>query len=186
MRDDVSTLIARNLKTFRERLGWSQAALAEHSGVPRPTIAHLEAGQANPTLSVALRVARALGVSVDGLVEAADENIVAFGPEDQRTVRSAKFRRTELVAGLSMREGVFERVVLKPGGKVLFELGDTTEGGFAYVAEGSVTFRTPEETEELGAERAAWFRVPVDVASGEGAVVYRLSGVTHSPRSVKS
>jgi transcriptional regulator with XRE-family HTH domain len=54
--DDTSTLLAGNIKRLREESGLSQKALAEQSGVPRPTIAHLESGQANPTLGVVLKV----------------------------------------------------------------------------------------------------------------------------------
>ncbi|MCH2110625.1 MAG: helix-turn-helix domain-containing protein, partial [Polyangiaceae bacterium] len=67
MSDDLSTKLAANLKRLREERSFSQAQLAEESQVPRPTIAHMESGQANPTLTVVLKVTRALGVSVDSL-----------------------------------------------------------------------------------------------------------------------
>jgi len=186
MADDVSTLIAKNLKLFRERLGWSQATLAEHSGVPRPTIAHLEAGQANPTLSVALRVARALGISIDGLVEATDDGIVTWGPADFPAVRTGRIRRTELASALSVREGVFERIVLRGGGKLRFGEETDSEGGLIFVSEGRVLLRHPNGEESLEKEHAAWFRVPVDVSAVEGSTLYRLSGVTHSPNPLNS
>ena len=66
--DAASRNLARTLGQLREIRGWTQAQLAEASGVPRPTIANLESGSANPTLSVLTRIAGALGVTLDELV----------------------------------------------------------------------------------------------------------------------
>ncbi|HMR11484.1 MAG TPA: XRE family transcriptional regulator [Polyangiaceae bacterium] len=56
--------LAHNLKRLRESRGLSQQRLADASGVPRPTVAHLESGTANPTLSVLMKLAAALGVDL--------------------------------------------------------------------------------------------------------------------------
>ncbi|MDX2055927.1 MAG: XRE family transcriptional regulator [Polyangiaceae bacterium] len=69
MSDNTSSNLAVNLKRLRETRGLSQQALAELSGVPRPTVAHLESGNANPTVLVLMRVCQAVGVSMDQLVE---------------------------------------------------------------------------------------------------------------------
>jgi len=64
---EPSTL-GRRLKAFRERAGLSQNQLARLSGVPRPTISVLESGgQADLSLSNALRLADALNITVDML-----------------------------------------------------------------------------------------------------------------------
>ena len=44
--------LARNLRTLREARGVTQAQLARLAGIPRATWAHLESGEANPTLGV--------------------------------------------------------------------------------------------------------------------------------------
>jgi XRE family transcriptional regulator, regulator of sulfur utilization len=64
----IANYLASNLRSLREARGWSQQQLADSSGVPRPTVAHLESGEGNPTLSVLVRVATALGVSLEHLV----------------------------------------------------------------------------------------------------------------------
>jgi transcriptional regulator with XRE-family HTH domain len=68
MAELIADNLATNLRSLREARGWSQQQLADNSGVPRPTIAHLESGEGNPTLSVLVRVATALGVSLEHLV----------------------------------------------------------------------------------------------------------------------
>lgn len=66
--DRTAQHLAANLRRMRELRGWSQQQLADNSGVPRPTIANLESGDGNPTLSVMLRIAQALGASIEQLI----------------------------------------------------------------------------------------------------------------------
>jgi transcriptional regulator with XRE-family HTH domain len=68
MSDDERTRLAANLKDQREAKGLTQQELSDRSGVPRPTLAHLESGQGNPTLSVLIKVAAALGTGIEALV----------------------------------------------------------------------------------------------------------------------
>ena len=60
--------LSRNLIQLRDLRGWTQAQLATRSGVPRPTIGTLESGSGNPTLSVLVKLAQALSVTLDELV----------------------------------------------------------------------------------------------------------------------
>jgi len=60
--------LSANLKQLRETRGLTQAQLAKLAEIPRPTWANLESGAANPTLSVLVRVAAALQVSVEELI----------------------------------------------------------------------------------------------------------------------
>jgi transcriptional regulator with XRE-family HTH domain len=64
---DVS-LLGQRIRAFRLRSGISQNELAKRAGVPRPVITRLEAGnQADVTLSVAMKLASALNITVDML-----------------------------------------------------------------------------------------------------------------------
>ena len=65
---DLSHNLARNLRSLRDTRGLSQRQLSERAGIPRPTLATLESGSANPTLQVVVRVASALNVSVEELI----------------------------------------------------------------------------------------------------------------------
>ena len=63
------SVLGRRLRAFRMRAGLSQGQLAERSGVPRPTITVVEAGQqASMSIENALKIADALGISLDTLV----------------------------------------------------------------------------------------------------------------------
>lgn len=52
----------------RERAGWSQAELARRAGTTTNTVARIERGELEPSLSMADRLAEALGVRVDTLI----------------------------------------------------------------------------------------------------------------------
>ena len=65
---DAARNLALTLKQLRGVRGVTQQRLAQLSGVPRPTIANLESGGANPTLQVLTRVAAALQVGVEELI----------------------------------------------------------------------------------------------------------------------
>lgn len=115
MLERASSNLATNIKRLRERRGLTQKELADASGVPRPTIANLESGVANPTLSVLLKVAASLGAVVEELVSATPEAQLHKAkslPEKRR--RGAAVRR--LIAD-DIRPTEFERVELAPGAR---------------------------------------------------------------------
>ena len=68
MTDDPAANLALNIKQLRETRGLTQHQIAKAASVPRPTWANLESGAANPTLSVLMKVAAALQVSLEELV----------------------------------------------------------------------------------------------------------------------
>ncbi|MBI3554813.1 MAG: helix-turn-helix transcriptional regulator [Deltaproteobacteria bacterium] len=68
MEDQVAAHIASNLRQLREMRGLTQAQLSKLSGVPRPTWANLESGSGNPTVSVLIKVAAALQVTIEELI----------------------------------------------------------------------------------------------------------------------
>lgn len=56
-----------NVKTLRDNLGLSQGKLAEDCGVSRQTIYAVENGTFKPSVVLALKIARELGVSVEAI-----------------------------------------------------------------------------------------------------------------------
>jgi len=66
----VAAHLARNLASLRHSRSLTQDALAKTAGVPRSTIANLESGVGNPSLTVLVKVANALAVPLDELTAA--------------------------------------------------------------------------------------------------------------------
>ena len=59
--------IVNRVKQYRKAAHMTQSQLAESSGVSRQTISDIEIGKHEPTITVALLLARALGGKVDNL-----------------------------------------------------------------------------------------------------------------------
>lgn len=109
--------LAGNLRRLRETRGLSQQRASRLAGVPRPTWASLEAGGANPTLSVLTRVAAALQVSIEELVgpprTAARLYAAAEIPERRRQGARLRPLVPEALPGLEVT-----RMRLEPGGQL--------------------------------------------------------------------
>lgn len=65
---DPAALLGMNVRQLREARGLTHAQVAKLAELPRATWTNLESGASNPTLTVLLRVATALGVTLDELV----------------------------------------------------------------------------------------------------------------------
>ena len=55
------------VKEYREKTGMNQSELAEKVNVRRETIVHLENGRYNPSLKLAMDLAKVFGVTVEDL-----------------------------------------------------------------------------------------------------------------------
>lgn len=81
--------IVSSLANTRLARGWSQAALAERAQVSRAEISAIETGRLMPSVTVALRLAAALGSTVEALFGAGDASAPAWAwtPEPDRDGR---------------------------------------------------------------------------------------------------
>ncbi len=179
MSDNISTRLATNLKRLRTQKGWSQQALADESGVPRPTLAHLESGAANPTLSVVSRVAKCLGVSLDGLLEEDGAGVRVLDVSELRTERRRNTKVTRLVPEGVGRDVFFERIVAKNGGRWDVRVPDGMVDVLAC-ERGQVAISNAEREVTLGSERVALVRGAAECCFPGGGVVYRLGGLASS------
>lgn len=57
------------VKEYREKSGYKQSELAEMVGARRETIVHLENGKYNPSLKLAMDIAKVFGTTVEELFE---------------------------------------------------------------------------------------------------------------------
>ena len=66
---DVRQRLAVNMKRLRKERGWSQESLADKAGLDRTYISGIERRVRNPTVTVAERIAVALGCSLGELLD---------------------------------------------------------------------------------------------------------------------
>jgi len=84
--------LGEKVKTLREKKGMRQKDVADASGITQATISRIESGQVNQLKSWAIkRLAVALGVTVDYLVERTDklspDDVLRSDPEAQYIFR---------------------------------------------------------------------------------------------------
>lgn len=68
----ASTLVNR-LRVLRAEKNWSQAQLADAVGVSRQAINTIENGRHDPSVTLAYRIARALGAEITDAFQFADD-----------------------------------------------------------------------------------------------------------------
>lgn len=62
-------ILKTNIKRYREKSNMKQSELAELVGVRRETIIHLENGKYNPSLKLAMDIAKVFNTTVEELFE---------------------------------------------------------------------------------------------------------------------
>jgi transcriptional regulator with XRE-family HTH domain len=66
--EDVSAILAQNIKGARKLLGWSQEELADRAKIDRTYVSGIERQVRNPTITVVARFAQALGTTTADLL----------------------------------------------------------------------------------------------------------------------
>jgi transcriptional regulator with XRE-family HTH domain len=184
MIERTSANLAANIKRLRERGGITQQELAELSGVPRPTIANLESGTANPTVSVLLRVGSSLGATLEELVTGAGPRAAVHRARSlPERKRGAALIRRLIPDGF--RPAEFERVEIAPGGRLGARAEPPGSREFIACEAGELDLQLSGEALHLGAGDVASVEAdqPRDYANRgrKVAVAYRL--LAASPRA---
>jgi XRE family transcriptional regulator, regulator of sulfur utilization len=111
---ELAERVAANVRHLRAGRGLTQAQAAATASLPRATWAHLESGEANPTLQVIHRAAQALSVSIEELIAAPRAAVELFpaGSLPARTRGAATVRQLlpDPLPGMAL-----ERIDLPPG-----------------------------------------------------------------------
>jgi transcriptional regulator with XRE-family HTH domain len=158
MDGDVAGRLGANIVQLRESRGVTQQQMAKLAGVPRATWAHLESGNANPTLSVLNRAASALQVSIEELI-AVPRSAVKHFPAREVPVRmrgSVAIRKLlpDPIPGMEI-----DRIEIPAGARLV---------GIPHVP-GTTEYLTVEKgTIELVASGDAWVLAPGDVVVFRG------------------
>jgi transcriptional regulator with XRE-family HTH domain len=59
---DIQAIFGHNVRSWRERLQWSQERLSDESGLHRTYISGIERGQRNPTIQIVQKIAQAFNI----------------------------------------------------------------------------------------------------------------------------
>lgn len=174
------------IRRMRAERKWALESLANASGVSRSMLSQIERNEANPTLAVTMRIARAFGVSLGELVEAvtATSSVqVIRGSDRAQIYRSDKDCEIRTLSPLQLEKDVeFYQVRLQPGGAVQSASHFTGTREFLVVEKGRIRVESGRDIEELEQGDSATYRadVPhaiVNLGKGEAlvflVVIYR-------------
>ncbi len=145
MISEVSKALASNLIYLRKKRNITQQGLAKISSIPRPTIANIENGSANPSLKTLLKLSHAIQTSIEELLTLKKIDVL-YTPEKEVSTREFKAGSIKVSNLLQQNEKSlgFEKIEIKrgsikkgiphlPGTKEVFYC---VEGNFSIVIEG--------------------------------------------------
>jgi transcriptional regulator with XRE-family HTH domain len=112
--------LGSNLKYLRGQRGITQAQLSTQAKIPRSTVATLEIGDGNPTLSVLSRLSIALQVSIEEILSAPRAPCQLF---PKGTLKSSSRGHGKVQVSKLLPDPVpgmeFDRIELAPGGRLV-------------------------------------------------------------------
>ncbi len=157
--------LGTRVKALRAERNWSLEALARASGVSRSMLSEIEREQANPTLAVTLRIARAFGLSLGDLLEApgATPAVTVIRAGDRAYLyRSDQDVEIRTLSPLNLEKDVeLYQVELRPGGALRSAAHFAGTREFLSVEKGQVRVESAGDVESLGAGDSATYRADV-------------------------
>lgn len=179
--DTPSTPLGERLRALRSARGWSLERLASVCGVSRSMLSQIERGEANPTVVVALSIARALGITLDELVSPGEApaavHVIRAG-EQASIYRSDEQVRIRTLSPLGPdREIEFYEIRISPGAELRSAPHFARTREFLTVREGRVRVESGAHATELHAGDSIAY--PADVPHaivnlGDGAATVYL------------
>ncbi|MGV3661664.1 MAG: helix-turn-helix domain-containing protein [Prosthecobacter sp.] len=162
----INENLGKRVKKLRADRGWSLEELATASGVSRSMLSEIEREKANPTLTVTFRIARAFGLTLQELIEAAEASaskIQVIRASDRAQVyRSDKQCEIRTLSPLNLEKDVeFYEVRLRPGGALRSQPHFEGTREFLTVEEGTVRIESDQDADELGKGDSGTYRVDV-------------------------
>jgi transcriptional regulator with XRE-family HTH domain len=166
--DVIGGAVSGRVRQLRAERGWSLEALSQASGVSRSMLSQIERNQANPTLAVTLRIARALGISLGDLVTSpgASSLVEVIRAND----RAYQYRSDEnccirTLSPLHLEKDVeFYEVRIQAGGALRSSAHFKGTREFLTVQKGRVRVQSGSDSEELEPGDSASYRADIEHA----------------------
>jgi len=163
--DSINRHLGSRLKHLRADRQWSLEALASASGVSRSMLSQIEREQANPTLAVTLRIARAFGLSLGEFLEmpGASSGVTVIRSDDRTyDYRSDKDCRIRTLSPLNLEKDVeFYELRLQANGALRSAPHFEGTREFLVVQKGRVRITSAGDSEKLNVGDSANYRADV-------------------------
>jgi transcriptional regulator with XRE-family HTH domain len=163
--EPINRHLGARVKQLRAERGWSLEGLATASGVSRSMLSQIEREQANPTLAVTQRIARAFSMSLGDLVETpgVTSSVTVIRADDRAYhYRSDKNCRIRTLSPLNLEKDVeFYEVQLQAGGALRSSPHFAGTREFLTVESGQIRVESDGDAEELKPGDSASYRADV-------------------------
>ncbi|MFC3860791.1 helix-turn-helix domain-containing protein [Deinococcus antarcticus] len=179
--DEVGAALSRRIRLERETRGWSQAQLADASGVSKATVSKIERDEMSPTASTLVRIAGAFGLTLAGLLLKAENDSGNLSPVHAQVVwRDPDSGYTRQQVFMHPAHPVeLVRVTLPAGASVTMpEASYAHIRQVVWVLEGQLNLHEGGQHHELNQGDALGFGAPSDVTftnSSERECVYTVA-----------
>jgi XRE family transcriptional regulator, regulator of sulfur utilization len=180
--EDLTLLVAQNLKKLREEKKLSLDKLAELTGVSKSMLGQIERGDSSPTIATVWKIANGLKVSFTSLLETPQSDTTLLHQADISPLLEDN-GRYRLFPFFPIEEGRrFEvySIEIDPGGRLSAEAHPQGTQEFLTLFEGELTVRVDQQDYVLAQGDSIRFRADRPHAyqnSGQGLV--KLSMVIH-------
>ena len=158
--------VCEHIRQLRKRHNLTLQQLASSSGVSRSMLSQVERGSANPTLSVAFRIAQAFGISLAELVEGAtsEQRVEVIRKADAHSVfRDDENCRIRTLSPLNLEKDVeFYEVTLHPECRLESAAHFQGTREFLTVQTGLIEVKSGEVTVKLGKGDSVQYPADVD------------------------
>jgi len=176
--DPMTVALCRRVRELRRQQDWTLEQLSKASGVSRSMLSQIERAQANPTLAVASRIAKAFGLGLGQLVDApaggggielihGDDPNCLFRNDAQCTIRT--------LSPLNLEKQVEFYEVTLAGGKALRSTAHYRGAREIFACQqGAATIRSGDDTVRLRRGDSAHYRADVNHAienTGRGRLI---------------
>lgn len=176
--DSVSRQMCERVRALRGERNWSLDVLSRKCGVSRSMLSEIERGRANPTLAVAVRIARAFDLSLGELVEPdrpANEIVVVQADDPASVYRNENGVRIRTLSPLHLEKDVeFYELVLQPGAELRSAPHFQGTREFLTVEKGRLRVESGESDTTLARGDSATYRADVPhgiVNAGKGEAI---------------
>lgn len=160
--DPAGQVLCERVTELRQRNNFTLEQLAAASGVSRSMLSQIERGQANPTLAVTFRIAKAFGMSIGELVDdpAASGNIeIVHGNDPSNLFRADSECQIRTLSPLRMEKSVeFYELLIQPGAQLKSAPHFEGTRELFTVTEGKASIITGETSCELVRGDSAHYR----------------------------
>jgi len=171
--DPVTDVLCKRLAELRKKNKLTLDQLATSSGVSRSMLSQIERGQANPTLSVTFRIARAFGISIGELVDQPwgySTIEIVHGDDPDNLFRADDNCRIRTLSPLHMEKNVeFYEIRLAAGASLQSAAHFEGTRELLTVAAGKASIEAGETCRQLAAGDSAHYRADVKHAIANGA-----------------